>query len=334
MNDYPQNPGGNAGQPTPAQPPAAPGAPPQTGQPAYPQPRYSYTHAAPPVRMPQPARRPGQPPVYSQPVYQYQQPAAVRPMAVRPAPARLSYKMVRKKSAAPFWLAGLWWVLFALFLTPARPADFVVGAVGCVLIFLVSKLLIRDKLVPQPLTPAELAELEAAERAKAEARRKEQEAAAEAASVIPKEARDYLRQMRQANVAIDNPAVTEKIQKLESRTNQIFQVVSENPEKLPEIRKFMQYYLPTLLKLLRSYDHLEDQGVRGENIQRTMQEIERILDTVVEAFDKQLDNLFEAEAMDISADIQVLQTMLSQEGLVQQDVFKTPDPPGSVPPAT
>lgn len=107
MNDYPQNPGGNAGQPTPAQPPAAPGAPPQTGQSAYPQPRYSYTHAAPPVRMP-PARAagPDSPPVYSQPVYQYQQPAAVRPMAVRPAPAPLSYKMVRKKSGGALLAGG------------------------------------------------------------------------------------------------------------------------------------------------------------------------------------------------------------------------------------
>ena len=42
----------------------------------------------------------------------------------------------------------------------------------------------------------------------------------------------------------------------------------------------MQYYLPTLLKLLRSYDHMEEQGIRGENIRRTMQEIETVLDTV------------------------------------------------------
>lgn len=69
-------------------------------------------------------------------------------------------------------------------------------------------------------------------------------------------------------------------------------MVSENPDKLPAIRKFMQYYLPTLLKLLRSYDHMEEQGIRGENIRRTMQEIETVLDTVVEAFNKQLDNLF------------------------------------------
>lgn len=94
----------------------------------------------------------------------------------------------------------------------------------------------------------------------------------------------------------------------------------------------MQYYLPTLLKLLRSYDHLEDQGVRGENIQRTMQEIERILDTVVEAFDKQLDNLFEAEAMDISADIQVCRPCCPRRGWCSRTSLKRRIRPAPSPP--
>ena len=79
----------------------------------------------------------------------------------------------------------------------------------------------------------------------------------------------------------------------------------------------MNYYLPTLLKLLHSYDRMEEQEVKGANIRYTMQEIERILDTILEAFDKQFDLLFEDEAMDISSDIRVLETIFSQEGLVQ-----------------
>ena len=146
-------------------------------------------------------------------------------------------------------------------------------------------------------------------------------------SVIPKEARDYLRQMREADVAIQDEAVSAKIRVLEARTDQIFRVVSENPDKLPHIRKFMDYYLPTLLKLLRSYDHMEEQGIQGENIRRTMAEIEKVLDTVVVAFDKQLDSLFQAEAMDISSDIRVLENVMTQEGLLRQDVFGK-DAPG------
>lgn len=190
---------------------------------------------------------------------------------------------------------GLWWLLYALFLPLYRWQDFALCAAASLILFIVSRLLIADKTVAVRMTPKDLAELEAQKRLEQEeARRREQEALAaqEKSSVIPKEAREYLQQMRQADVAIQDEAVSAKIRILEARTNQIFQVVSENPDKLPAIRKFMQYYLPTLLKLLRSYDHMEEQGIRGENIRRTMQEIETVLDTVVEAFNKQLDNLF------------------------------------------
>ena len=74
---------------------------------------------------------------------------------------------------------------------------------------------------------------------------------------------------------------------------------------------------------------MEEQGIRGENIRRTMQEIETVLDTVVEAFNKQLDNLFQEEALDISSDIQVLENMMSQEGLLQRDVFSAPADTGA-----
>jgi len=56
------------------------------------------------------------------------------------------------------------------------------------------------------------------------------------------------------------------------------------------------------------------QGVSGEHIGSTMRKIEDILDAVVAAYEKQLDSLFSEEAMDISADITVLEGMMEREG--------------------
>ena len=83
----------------------------------------------------------------------------------------------------------------------------------------------------------------------------------------------------------------------------------------------MNYYLPTLLKLLRSYDTLEDQGIRGDHISDAMERIERLLETITLSFEKQLDQLFQDEAMDISTDIKVMESMLAMEGLAG-DSFK------------
>ena len=81
----------------------------------------------------------------------------------------------------------------------------------------------------------------------------------------------------------------------------------------------MDYYLPTTLKLLNAYDRMGAQGVSGENIDATMQRVESMMGTIVTAFEKQLDMLFGSEAMDISADITVLENMMKREGLSEDD---------------
>ena len=114
---------------------------------------------------------------------------------------------------------------------------------------------------------------------------------------------------------LTQPTVSQAIRELERTSQAIFQQVREAPEKLPQIRKFMDYYLPTTLKRLNAYDRMSSVGVGGENIDGTKERVEAIMDTIVAAFDKQLDGLFGAEALDVSADITVLETMLAREGL-------------------
>ena len=101
----------------------------------------------------------------------------------------------------------------------------------------------------------------------------------------------------------------------------IFDRVKEDPGSLEDIRKLMEYYLPTTVKLLDAYQQLESQPVQGENIKNSKEEIEKTLDTLNVAFEKLLDSLFEDVAWDVSTDISVLHTMLAQEGLTE-DGFK------------
>ena len=102
---------------------------------------------------------------------------------------------------------------------------------------------------------------------------------------------------------------------LEQTTAKILDHVIQQPEKLPQIWKFMNYYLPTTLKLLNAYDRMGAAGVEGENIGGTMERIETMMETIVSSFHKQLDALFRDEAMDIASDITVMENLLAQEGL-------------------
>ena len=101
-------------------------------------------------------------------------------------------------------------------------------------------------------------------------------------------------------------------------SQKIFDEVKRDPKKLPQIRKFMDYYLPTTLKLLNAYDRMSGAGVSGENIDTTLLKVEGMMRTIVAAFEKQLDSLYGAEALDISTDITVLENMMAREGLTDQ----------------
>lgn len=131
---------------------------------------------------------------------------------------------------------------------------------------------------------------------------------------------EALRQMRQLKDRIRDKKISAQIDQLEGLSKNIFGHVAKNPGKVPQIRKFMNYYLPTTLKLLNSYAEVSAQGVRGKNITATMKRIESIMDTVVVAFEKQLDGLFSSDALDISTDITVLEGMLQREGLTGQQM--------------
>ncbi len=136
------------------------------------------------------------------------------------------------------------------------------------------------------------------------------------------EGQAYIRQIKEANDAIPNEDISNKLFRLEAVTTRIFEHVEKHPEKLPEISRFMRYYLPTTLKLVNAYREFEKQPVQGENIRNAKEEIQTSLEVINKAFENLLDSLFEDDALDISTDISVLHTMLAQEGLTGSDFQK------------
>ena len=127
-----------------------------------------------------------------------------------------------------------------------------------------------------------------------------------------------LRQLREVNDAIPGEEMSAKIDRLEAITAKIFAAAEKDPEKLPKMRRFMDYYLPTALKLLNAYSQFDSQGGDGEVIRQSKRKIEQTMDVLVEGFETQLDNLFADDALDVEADIRVLQNMMAQDGLGEE----------------
>lgn len=131
-----------------------------------------------------------------------------------------------------------------------------------------------------------------------------------------------LNELRSVNDAIPDEEMSDKISRLEAVSAKIFEQAKTDPDKLPRMRKFMDYYLPTSLKLLQTYAELDAQGVEGENITESKHRIEQTMNTLIHAFETQLDKLFQEDAMDVSADIDVMENMMRADGLTGDTPFK------------
>lgn len=207
-----------------------------------------------------------------------------------------------KRSVAPIYLAGAVWLIFALFFSLHQVWDYLLCGAVSIGVLIAGRAVFPDKTyeVPDP-KPKEPEKPKTTGNPEIDALVKERDRA--------------VSEMRRLNDAIEDAKLSRQIDHLEAVTRKIIDLVVTEPKKLPQIRKFMSYYLPTTLKILNSYDRMGSAGVDGENISATKQKIEAMMDTIVTAYDKQLDALYGEEALDISTDITVMEQMLQQEGI-------------------
>ncbi len=228
-------------------------------------------------------------------------------------------KTTRRKRAAPFYAAAAVWLAYALVLPLYEPLHYALAAGASLLAFAAAAALCRGGPVGEEAgkAPPEKAE-EPVEKKPASTGNPE----------LDKMVRDgemAIREMKRLDENIADPGISADIVRLEQVSARIFDEVRTHPEKLPQIRRFLDYYLPTTLKLLNAYDRMSGTGVSGENIDTTLAKVEGMMRTIVAAFEKQLDSLYGAEALDISTDITVLENMMAREGLVDSPLKAEPD---------
>ena len=136
---------------------------------------------------------------------------------------------------------------------------------------------------------------------------------------ILEEGRAYIQYIQKCNDEIPGADISQKLDRLKLIITRIFEEVGKNPALASDLRKFMNYYLPTTKKLIDVYREMDKETIISENVTKTKREIEDTIDTINQAFENLLNSFFEEKALDVSSDISVLHTMLAQEGLTGRD---------------
>lgn len=125
----------------------------------------------------------------------------------------------------------------------------------------------------------------------------------------------FIQEIRGCNDRIPGEEISRKIDHMERIVRTIFDRLARDPNRVSDVQKMLDYYLPMSVKLLKTYEEMDRMPVKGEHIRTSLTEIEKTIDTLDHAFENLLNDLFLHTSWDVSADIAVLRTMLDQEGL-------------------
>ena len=126
-------------------------------------------------------------------------------------------------------------------------------------------------------------------------------------------ARRFAKVLEQEKQIMQDPLAVDELEEMRKTTQAICEWLEAHPESLPKARRFAEYYIPTTLKLLHTYNDV--QGQQGENAEAIRRDIAGILHTLNQAYRNLYDNLLSDVAMDISGEIAALQGMLANDGL-------------------
>ena len=209
------------------------------------------------------------------------------------------YREIRVKSSAPIWSAAAVWLLAAIVMPIHKPSIIILtalvsaGMYGFITLILPKKS-IREK-IPFISGNSVLDDTVNSIDASGEA------IAASAKTVYAMK-----------------PEASDLMNEIISYILKIREDILKHPKKVKKISRFLNYYLPTTVKISEKYVYLLSQRSKGENVTEGLRSIETALEQIRTAFIRQHDALFEEEALDLSTDVAVLETLLKQDSLEEK----------------
>ncbi len=200
------------------------------------------------------------------------------------------------RSAIPIYLAALVWILFGMLLPMYKLSSILLAAGVSIAVWLLSARFFPGRVVEEEEKP---------------------DSGDEEVNRQILEGRENLRSLKEAAASISEETVTQPLMRMIGAGDKIFRALEKNPRDSQQIRKFMNYYLPTSVKLLEHYRTLSSAGA-GVNVQKSLKSIADSLNMIAEAFEKQLDRLYADDQLDINAEISALETMMAADGLTEK----------------
>jgi len=208
---------------------------------------------------------------------------------------------IRKKSAAPVYGFALVWVLYCLFFPLYKTIHFIILAVSATLSYL-----ILSAVFPGTTEQIEIP-------------KEPERTGDERIDALLAEGEKAVLEMRSLCDSIPDEELKKTIRDIITVTEKIFLNLHDDPDDYRQVKRFADFFLPTTIKLLHTYDRVGRSGTQGENVMSMLDRIDTALETILTSYEKFFDSLFENQALDIETDIVVLENMMRREGLLESE---------------
>lgn len=139
---------------------------------------------------------------------------------------------------------------------------------------------------------------------------------------ILKEAKEQTSQINYLSKQLEDHKLVENVKQICETSNKIIDTLSKKPEKLGQANNFLKYYLPVTIKILTRYDEIENQKLNTPETNKFMKSVQDMMEKIKNAFNEQLNNMYQAEIIDTDAEIKVFEGMLKADGFIDEIDFK------------
>ncbi len=208
----------------------------------------------------------------------------------------------RIPSAWPIYITAAFWLLYGLACPIYQLKHLITATCVSIVVYVLASKFIPGRVVEIPVSTGD-----------------------EALDAQIAQGRALLNSLREKRGQIANVAARAQLDRMIRAGEAIFDALVQQPARANQLRKFLNYYLPTAEDLLESYVQILQVAAPGENVKKACGSVENALPLMADAFEKQLDSLYGADALDITADVEVLKTMIEREGLTKERVFNLID---------
>ena len=213
-----------------------------------------------------------------------------------------NFKEIKVKKINPIYVIGPVWLVYALIFPLYRITDLLIAAAVSIIAFILAKKLIPEKTFVVPLTSRGGVD--------------------ERCAKVLEKGNDYITWLVKYNDRIADRKMSDQIQEITDISRQMFDFTAKNPNLASDLGNFIDYYYPTTNKLLETYCDMNEQEVKSANVSEIVAKVSSVMGTIVTAFRKQLDQMYEHKALDVKTDINVLKSVLASEGLTEDGHLK------------